>query len=805
MNGWKLVYDAWDPQAEPLREALCTVGNGYFATRGAAAESRADATHYPGTYIAGCYNRLQTEISGRTIENESLVNAPNWLTLGFRIEGGDWFDIDAVEVLSYHQELDLAQGILLRSLRFRDPSGRHTRIEQHRLASMAAPHLGAQLVLIRAEDWSGAIEVCSALNGCVVNAGVARYRDLNHHHLAPLTADTGADGSQLLEMETNQSHIRIALAATTRLWRNGSLVEVEPDCRREDGYVAHHYRLEIEPAQPLRIEKISALYTSRDRAISAPGLEARKAVADAAPFSRLAERHALVWQQLWQHFDFDLEHETAGTGERTERILRLHLFHLLQTTSPHVMDLDVGVPARGLHGEAYRGHIFWDELFVFPLFNLRMPEITRALLRYRYRRLGEARRAARAAGCRGAMFPWQSGSNGREESQRLHLNPESGNWIPDNSHLQRHINAAVAYNTWQYYQATRDVEFLSFYGAEMILEIARFWAGVATYNNQRKRYEILGVMGPDEHHDSYPGAEQPGLDNNAYTNLMAVWVLSRALELWDILPGQRLTELCQSLDLSREELTHWDEVSRSMYIPFHGKGIISQFDGYETLEEFDWEGYRKRYGDIQRLDRILEAEEDTPNRYQVSKQADVLMLFYLFSSEELSELFERLDYPFEYETIPRNIDYYMQRTSHGSTLSRVVHSWVLARSNRPGCWPLFMEALESDVADIQGGTTQEGIHTGAMAGTVDLVQRCFTGIETRGNVLWLNPSLPEGLKSLNLKIRYRGHQLALHMTPTHLRISTEPSAEQPISIGIRTAVHQLNPGEMRQFELQRDG
>lgn len=801
MNGWRLLYGQFEPQQERLREALCTVGNGYFATRGAAPESTADDIHYPGAYIAGCYNRLQTEIAGETIENESLVNAPNWLALTFRIEAGEWFHVRAVDILDYEQELDLKHAILMRAIRFRDRAGRHTRIEQRRLVSLDMPHLAGLQTLIHAEDWGGTIEVRSALDGRVVNAGVERYRALNSCHLTALASDSIGHDTLSLQVETNQSHIRIAQTARTQFWRGGEPVTVEPTVERAKAYVAHRYRLALEPQQPLEIEKVVALYTSRDRAISEAGLEARKAVSEAPRFAALASRHILLWTQLWQRFDFDIEHDDPAEEERTERILRLHILHLLQTTSPLVMDLDVGVPARGLHGEAYRGHIFWDELFVFPLFNLRMPEITRALLRYRYRRLDEARRAARDAGYRGAVYPWQSGSNGREESQRLHLNPKSGNWIPDNSHLQRHINAAVAYNIWQYWQVTRDMEFLSFYGAEMVLEIARFWASIARYNDTFERYEILKVMGPDEYHDAYPDAEEPGLNNNAYVNLMAVWVLLRALELRDILPTQRFAELCQMLDLSRDELAHWDEVSRKMYIPFHDDGIISQFQGYETLAEFDWEGYRHKYGDIQRLDRILEAENDTPNRYKVSKQADVLMLFYLFSSEELGGLFSHLDYPFEYDSIPRNIDYYMQRTSHGSTLSRVVHSWVLARSNRAGAWPLFMQALESDVADIQGGTTEEGIHTGAMAGTVDLIQRCFTGIETRGDVLWLNPSLPEGLKSLTLNVNYRQHVLGLHMTPIFARVTTEPCGEEPIWIGIRGDVYPIKPGEIREFQL----
>jgi alpha,alpha-trehalase len=802
MNGWKLAYDDFDPQKESLREALCTLGNGYFASRGAAPETSANAVHYPGTYVAGCYNRLLTKISGETVENESMVNAPNWLALTFRIEDGDWFDVRSADLLSFRQELDIKQAVLIREIRFRDHSGRHTRVEQRRLVSMDQPHLAALETVIHAEDWQGTIEICSALDGRIENTGVKRYRELDSRHLAPLSASSLDSRTFSLEMETNQSHIRIGQAATTTFSHGSELIVLEPKVEQSDGYIAHCYKTRLDASKPLRIEKICALYTSRDHAISEPCLEARQTIADTLSFDMLADRHGMRWKHLWQRFDLDIEHVDPEEEERTKRILRLHILHLVQTTSPHVMDLDVGVPARGLHGEAYRGHIFWDELFVFPLFNLRMPEIARALLRYRYRRLDEARRAARAAGYRGAMYPWQSGSNGREESQSLHLNPDSGNWLRDNSRLQRHINSAVAFNVWQYFQVTRDLEFLSFYGAEMILEIARFWASIVTPNNELDRYEILQVMGPDEYHDAYPDAEEPGLNNNAYTNVMAVWVLLRALELRDILPGHRFTELCDGLNLSTEEFASWDDISRRMHVPFHKDGIISQFDGYEQLAELDWEGYREKYGDIQRLDRILEAESDTPNRYKVSKQADVLMLFYLFSSEELGELFTRLGYPFEYETIPRNVDYYMRRTSDGSTLSRVVNSWVAARSNRPGAWPLFAKALESDVNEIQAGTTSEGIHIGAMAGTVDLIQRCFTGIETRGDVLWLNPSLPEALRSLTVNLHYRQHVLGLHMTSTSVRIiSTEPSTEQPIRIGLRNKVYQLNAGEVREFQL----
>jgi alpha,alpha-trehalase len=238
-----------------------------------------------------------------------------------------------------------------------------------------------------------------------------------------------------------------------------------------------------------------------------------------------------------------------------------------------------------------------------------------------------------------------------------------------------------------------------------------------------------------------------------------------------------------------------------MKLVFHGEGILSQFEGYDELEELDWEGYRRRYGHLYRLDFILEAEGDTTNRYKLAKQPDVLMLFYLFSSEELKALFERLGYPWEYETIPRNVDYYLKRSAHDSTLSRVADAWVLARADRPRSWEVFMEALVTDVADIQGGTTPEGIHLGAMAGTVDVLQRCYTGLELRGGVLWLNPRLPEPMRRLHLFVRYRGHSLALDITRDRLRVSAERCAAPSMQIGLRDQVHELAATETREFAL----
>src|SRR5581483_754728 len=202
-----------------------------------------------------------------------------------------------------------------------------------------------------------------------------------------------------------------------------------------------------------------------------------------------------------------------------------------------------------------------------------------------------------------------------------------------------------------------------------------------------------------------------------------------------LLPASRAAALCGRLGIGDGELAVWQDMSRRMFVPFHDDGIISQFEGYGELDDLDWDAYRAKYGNIQRLDRILRAEGKDPNLYKVTKQADTVMLFYLFRDEELREIFGRLGYTYDAATVSRNVAYYDRSTSHGSTLSFVTHAGVLAAIDPESSWERFLVALRSDAEDIQGGTTKEGIHMGVMAGTLDLMQRAYPGTEIRDGVL----------------------------------------------------------------------
>jgi trehalose/maltose hydrolase-like predicted phosphorylase/beta-phosphoglucomutase-like phosphatase (HAD superfamily) len=796
---WTLVYDSFDPARQGLREALLALGNGYLVTRGALPESEADDVHYPGTYVAGLYDRAETEVAGRMVENEDLVNVPNWLPLRFRIEGGEWFDARRADVALHRFELDIRRGVLTRDMTWQDAEGRRTSMTQRRFVSMKDEHLAGLETTFTAENWSGRLEVSCGLDGRVVNAGVKRYRDLNGRHLRVL-GQGEVDRERIdLQVETLQSHVRVAVAARTRVMRDGERQDVDRRLVEEPGYVAHELGLELEEGRPARVEKIVALYTSRDRAISESRTDARLAAAAAEDFSALLARHEGAWNSLWNRFDIQLD----SANEWTETVLHLHILHLLQTISPHTQHLDVGVPARGWHGEAYRGHVFWDEMFIFPFFNFERPILAAALLQYRYERLDTARAAARAAGYEGAMFPWQSGATGREETQKVHLNPKSGRWLPDHSHNQRHVNIAIAYNVWQHYMVTGSTGFLRFTGAELLIEIARFWASIATYNADEDRYEIRGVVGPDEYHEAYPDSDEPGLRNNTYTNVMAVWVLQRALEAMDVLPPHYREELAGELTIRDEELERWQDITRKMKVVFHDDGILTQFEGYEELPEFDWDGYRARYGNIQRLDRLLEAEGDSTNRYKLAKQADVLMLLFLLSRDELRGLLHNLGYEVSVEQLARTVEYHLDRTAHGSTLSGVVSAWVMARFQPEEAWRFLQHALESDVADVQGGTTAEGIHLGAMAGTVDIVLRCLTGMRALGPVLRFDPALPPEVRQLRFSVHYRGQRVDVDLAEQRIRLSVRPGGGGPVHLLVHGQAVELAPGQERELQLER--
>ncbi|MCD6583399.1 MAG: glycoside hydrolase family 65 protein [Candidatus Omnitrophica bacterium] len=781
---WTITYTHFEPAHEGLREALCTLGNGYFATRGAAPEGVISKIHYPGTYVAGVYNKLSTHLAGKVVVNEDLVNCPNWLYITFRVGEENWFIPSEANITSYHQELNMHEGILRRTLKFKDRQGRITQVFTERLVHMKYPHIGALRYLIIPLNYEGWITVRVMLDGAVENRGVERYRQLNSKHLRPSALGSFGKDGIYLAMVTSQSKIKIAQACRVSFFINGerarpAIKTVRRRLMEGRERIGQEFRFFARRGFSYEVQKIVSIYTSKDFFKKEPTKEAIKAVKEAPSFVSLVAQQRQIWQSLWERFDITIQEDKFS-----QWALRVHIFHLLQTASPNNVNLDVSIPARGLHGEAYRGHIFWDEVFIMHFYDLHYPQISKAFLLYRYRRLKKARQLAKKFGYKGAMYPWQSASTGDEETQMYHLNPLSGKWGPDYSSYQRHISFAVAYNVWKHWERTLDFQFLTHFGAEMILSIAQFGASLVSYSKKDKRYHTERVMGPDEFHEKYPHATQPGLRDNAYTNFMIVWTLSKAKEVIKLLPYSFKNRLIKKLGITSKDLKLWDDITRKMKIVINRRAIIAQFDGYFDLKELDWKKYLFEYGDVKRMDRILRAEGKTPDEYKVTKQADVLMIFYLFSLQEIKKIFNKLGYKFDFGMVRKNYEYYSRRTSHGSTLSKVVHCFVAhSLGKKEEAWDWFIDTLESDIYDTQRGTTSEGIHTGVMGGSIDIVMRAFAGLSV-GDSIKINPSLPKKWKKLTLKFLYRNLWFTLSIRDKTFTLSLDKESKPSTSVDI---------------------
>ncbi|MBE9523568.1 MAG: glycoside hydrolase family 65 protein, partial [Chloroflexi bacterium] len=700
-----------------------------------------------------------------------------WLPLTFKIADGEWFNPNRAQIKQITRKLHFRTGILHRSMVVSDVEGRETRLESQRLASMDNPHIAALRYQIIPLNYDETITIRSMLDGDIFNAGVARYQELNSRHLEPLLEESEGNQSSLL-VRTNQSNILIAETAQLVVSVNEQELKSDFETVKLPGKVTTTFQIDLHRGSTLTVDKIVAIFSSNQEQVDHPLSDAKELLSNRHSFDLILRASAAAWKNIWDKIDIGIK------GDRiAQKLIRLHLYHTVLTASPHNKNFDAGLPARGLHGEAYRGHIFWDELFIQPFLNLHFPETARSALMYRYNRLEEAREYAREFGYQGAMFPWQSGSSGREETQTLHLNPLSGEWGADFSTLQRHVGLAVAYNVWQYLWITEDQDFLENYGAEIFLDICRFWASKAILNEESGRYEIAQVMGPDEFHERHRDATEGGLKNNSYTNILVAWSFQRALNLIETMSAASKHVLIEKLKLSNEELAHWQHIAQNLTVPISNSGILEQFEGYFALDELDWAYYQQKYGNVHRMDRILKAESKSPDDYKVAKQADVLMTFFVLNEREIKAILHELGYPPPKDLLRENFSYYFKRTSHGSTLSRLVHAYlahVLGDSNLS--WHLYTEALKSDYLDIQGGTTKEGIHAGVMTGTVFFTLRAFAGIDLDGTILKVNPNLPTHWRTIRFSLNFKGCRYTFIITPLAVKVKVDGNIEKTIRV-----------------------
>ncbi len=363
---WLLEYNDYDPKKEKSRESLLTVGNGYLGTRGALEETTACETNYPGTYIAGLYNRLTSKVADKDIENEDFVNIPNWLFINFKIENNEWFDINKTEIISIKRSLNFANGVLSRELIIKDKQGRETKVNSRRIASMANPHLVALEYKITPLNYSGSINIKSEIDGNIINSGVARYNDLNQKHLTP---DIQGNNETIvwLSTKTTQSGIKIAQALKHKVYKADNK-NIETEIQTSSGKVSSRFKVFLNEKEELTVEKVVSVFTSKSDDVANPLEKSKSTISSAGDFNSILKESEQAWKKIWDKIDIQIEGDT-----KSQMLMRLHLYHLMVAASPNNKNIDAGIAARGLHGEAYRGHIFWDELYILPLYNLFFP------------------------------------------------------------------------------------------------------------------------------------------------------------------------------------------------------------------------------------------------------------------------------------------------------------------------------------------------------------------------------------------------------------------------------------------------
>ncbi|MEA5604318.1 beta-phosphoglucomutase [Nostoc sp. UHCC 0252] len=708
---WILIETQFDPDQLQSKETVFTIGNGYLGTRGSFEEGYPHAL--PATFINGVYDDVPVVYT-------ELVNCPDWLPLTI-IVNGDRFRLDQGEILSYDRQLDLRQGLLIRALRWRSPSGNIIDISFERFASLADPHILALRCHLTPLDFDGLIEVQASINGYPENQGFNHWEGLDQGK---------TDQGIWLQCRTRHSRIELGMGAkVTILGAEASLqVNTAP------GYPTLSTTFLAKAQQVVTVEKLVTVFTSRE--INTPACAAQEKLAHLSDYATLKKANQQAWDEVWQQSDILIEGDSTAAFA-----VRYNLFQLLITAPPN--DDRVSIPAKTLSGFGYRGHIFWDtEIFMLPLFIFTQPAIARNLLTYRWHTLPGARRKAAHYGYKGAMFAWESADTGDEVTPRWALgNDFYGEdvriWCRDR---EIHINADIPYAAWNYWQTTGDDEWMQKYGAEIILDTAIFWASRVEFNPELQQYEIRGVIGVDEYHEF--------VHNNAFTNRMMQWHLEKAIAVCDWLVHkfpERARELEEKLQLTSEQRTHWkDIIAKILFLYDPSTELIEQCEGFFQLEDINLADYQGRDRSMQ---AILSIEKT--NKCQVIKQPDILMLLYLMR--------ESADFPYNEKALQTNWNYYAPRTdiTYGSSLGPAVHAILASDLGKSAeAYEVFMQALMVDLEDNRGNTN-DGIHGATAGGVWQAVIFGFGGIQLTKNGPVANPHLPDGWTRLKFKLHWR--------------------------------------------------
>lgn len=733
---WRLVEEGLNIAREHEIESIFAISNGYLGTRGSLAEANPFST--PATLIAGVY-----DVEEHSPDIPELVLMPDWMRLCVFFDGQS-FEANQGEILEHRRILDLRQGLFWREWRHRDPEGRVFRLLALRLASLADRHALLHSVVFMPENFAGRITFETRIEppprhetlpgvrpvraeGASATDAATNARAPTTDAAKPETPRNRATAPIALTLRTPTTGTTVAFASTTTIRPEGSARSVQ-EHPGDDGRLVQRIQMEAEIGGVYRLDRYVSVFTSRDTDRPAEAAARHLAKLRRRGADALIADHVAAWKDRWHAADVEIDGD-----DDAQRAIRFACYHLIAAANPE--DERVSVPARGLTGPAYSGHVFWDtEIYMLPFYIHTHPETARALLFYRWHTLPAAREKARTHGYKGAFYAWESAGDGTEATPRRVLTPEGKIITILTGDLETHISADVAYGVWRYWRATGDDAFILDAGAEILLETARFWASRGRFEDDG-RFHIRRVIGPDEYHED--------VDDNAYTNGMAAWNLQCAAYVAGLLARRwpdRWDELRRRIGLEPHEPAEWRRMARAIYLPIDPRtGLIEQFQGFFGLEEIDLAEFEPRTASI---DVILGRERT--RRSQVLKQPDVLMLIAL--------LWDR----FPPHVREANFRFYDQRTAHGSSLSPSIHALLAARlGDLTAAERYFRQAAEIDLADNMGNAAG-GVHTGALGGLWQAVVCGFAGTRFVGGRPSFDPRLPAGWRALRFRVRWRG-------------------------------------------------
>lgn len=726
--GWIIEERIFDSRYLGKCESAFTQGNGYLGVRNALEERYIGETR--GMFVNGTFNRFDPH------EVPELPNFPDVTAADIHINGHR-FSLETGNMEEYCRSMNYRTGEMERSVIWTCPTGERLKLCFKRFVSLNRSHVIGSQITITALDGPVSVKIQSGIDGRMTNTGVQHF---------------GAPDSRIYEKEylqavsvTSESKITAVVQAAHRLYLDGKLYEGSPLPYIRNRQNLNCYDIKLQAKTTLRFEKISTVHTSRDQAYVRLTAEEASVMVKKDALTELKELHCLgynrlfeesrnTWDQFWRANDVRIT--TKQVFDQTA--IRFAIYHLHIMNNPD--DNRLGVGAKGLSGEEYKGHSFWDtEIFLMPYYLFSNPKAARTLLEYRYQILKGARIKAQKAGYEGAMYPWESAWIEDEEvcADVIGVDVETGKPMRVLcGEIEIHISADIAYAVWEYYQATKDQEFMEKCGYEIILDTARFWASRAQWRKEKQRYELLNVIGPDEYKEE--------VDNDVYTNYMAQFNMKKALELLEFLPPSVFHRLNQKMDLD-DLKKKVQKVSEKLYLPAPEKdGIIPQNDTYLSLTEINLDKYKRceQVGTIHQ-DYSMERLKGV----QVSKQGDLVVLMYLFPGL------------FPDEIVKANYHYYEEHTTHDSSLSKCTHAIV---ANDLGMekesYRFFQGAAQTDAGNNLK-SCDNGIHSAACGGIWQCVVMGYGGVRVMDGELTIEPRLPKQWDSLEFTINWNGKRM----------------------------------------------